>query len=123
MKLATHAEITGKEEAEVVKKILDHRGDTSNREYLVKWKGEEEESWVKASDFDAHHIIQDYWKEKQPPKQKGKEKQPLKRKAKENVAKSVPEKDSSKKSQPKPGELPTSRTGRTLRPSVRIRDG
>ena len=46
-----------------VEAILDHRGTVRTREYFVKWKGydDDENSWVKAADFDATDLITSYW--------------------------------------------------------------
>jgi hypothetical protein len=51
-----------------VEDILKHRGPPSQREYFVKWKNypSSDNSWVKADDFDAPHIVQEYWKQKNP---------------------------------------------------------
>ena len=45
-----------------VEKIMKHRGHGLQREYLVKWKNypEEQNSWVKATDFNELDIIRQY---------------------------------------------------------------
>jgi hypothetical protein len=50
-------------EYEEVEKILSHKGTTSNRFYLIKWKGRpsSENEWVPASGFNATHCIKAYW--------------------------------------------------------------
>jgi len=45
-----------------VRKVLAHRGEDEQREYLVKWKGYKEESWVPTSDFNEYRSIADYWR-------------------------------------------------------------
>jgi transposase InsO family protein len=47
-----------------VERVLDHRGTRQEREYLVKWQGQDDShnSWVKVQDFDGQASIQTYWK-------------------------------------------------------------
>ena len=49
-----------------VERIISHRGPTSKREYLVKWKHfpSSQNQWVAAQDFDAPQIIAHYWKQR-----------------------------------------------------------
>jgi len=61
------------EEQYEVESVLDHKGNPSKREYLVKWKNypSTDNSWVKASDFSAPQVIHNYWsqkKRKNPPR-------------------------------------------------------
>jgi len=47
-----------------VEKIIAHRGDPSDYQYLVQWKGydEDERTWEPAAHFLDHSVIKDYWK-------------------------------------------------------------
>ena len=54
-----------------IEKVLDHRGNPENREYLVKWKDYKKNTWVKQERFNTTGCITDYWKSKK----KGKEKE------------------------------------------------
>jgi len=45
-----------------VKKILHHRGDPGQREYLVSWKKSKDIDWVSEESFDSKECIRDYWK-------------------------------------------------------------
>ena len=54
-----------------IEKVLDHRGNLENREYLVKWKDYKKNTWVKQERFNTTGCITDYWKSKK----KGKEKE------------------------------------------------
>ena len=49
-----------------VEQIMNHRGNTHNREYLVKWKNYDRShnSWEPAANFDTPEIIEEYWKKK-----------------------------------------------------------
>jgi hypothetical protein len=48
----------------VVEKILDHKGSTGARKYLVKWKGfsSEHNTWEPPDNFDSPMMIDEYWK-------------------------------------------------------------
>jgi hypothetical protein len=52
-----------------VEAILDHRGPVSDREYLVRWQGYDSssDSWEKASSFDTHGVIDEYWRRRGSP--------------------------------------------------------
>jgi hypothetical protein len=43
---------------------MDHRGEGSDAEYLVKWMGfgHKDDSWVKIDDFNGTEMIDKYWK-------------------------------------------------------------
>ncbi|HVX00123.1 MAG TPA: RNase H-like domain-containing protein, partial [Candidatus Babeliaceae bacterium] len=47
-----------------VDRIIAHRGDPGDYQYLVQWKGygEDERTWEPASNFLDHSVIKDYWK-------------------------------------------------------------
>jgi len=62
MKLTTLSPLDD-EASYVVDKILDHKGSSGKRSYLVKWKHFDSSfnSWVSASDFDDLAIIDRYW--------------------------------------------------------------
>ncbi len=62
-----------------IEEVEEHRGPTGSREYLVKWKGYEEKTWVKEDQFLSHNTIKDYWagQKKAKPKEKSKEKCPV----------------------------------------------
>jgi hypothetical protein len=49
----------------VVEDIMDVRGEDGAHEYLVKWKGYEEQTWVKQHDFNDQAIIRNFWKRRQ----------------------------------------------------------
>jgi hypothetical protein len=55
-----------------VEEILDHKGPTTNRSYLVKWKGysPSDNSWVLAKDFDSPLVVKNYWAGKGKKKQR-----------------------------------------------------
>jgi hypothetical protein len=64
LKIIEHAEPRNEADYAVVHKIKAHRGSHGNREYLVKWKGKHEDSWVHELDFDAFDLIRKYWQDK-----------------------------------------------------------
>jgi hypothetical protein len=50
-----------------VKEIINHRGSPGSYEYLVHWKGydnDEDRTWEPESSFFDHSVIQSYWKDK-----------------------------------------------------------
>ncbi|KAF9272993.1 hypothetical protein BGZ68_001931 [Mortierella alpina] len=49
-----------------VQKVLSHRGEDENLEFLVLWKGysEEEATWEPSLNFNEQRCIRDYWKSK-----------------------------------------------------------
>jgi hypothetical protein len=51
-----------------LERIISHRGNGKNLEYLVSWKGysQDENSWIRPEQFDDHKIIQEYWKQDKP---------------------------------------------------------
>jgi hypothetical protein len=49
----------------VVQAIEDVRGEAGNYEYLVQWKGYDERTWVKQSDFNDQEIVRRFWKSRQ----------------------------------------------------------
>ncbi|CAO3572369.1 unnamed protein product [Mortierella alpina] len=53
------------EDFEIVK-ILDHRGEDENIEFLVHWRGYEASgaTWEPLHNFNQKRCIQDYWKSK-----------------------------------------------------------
>ena len=46
-----------------VERVKDHKGNPGSYQYLVKWKGYEEETWEPQSNFLDDKVIQGYWKE------------------------------------------------------------
>ena len=44
-----------------VERVRDHRGDAGSYQYLVKWKGYDEETWEPQSSFLDDKVIQAYW--------------------------------------------------------------
>ena len=65
MKLIS-ADAIEQEESFVIKKILDHRGPASDREYLVQWKGyphPDENTWEKFTSFNDISAIEQYWQQ------------------------------------------------------------
>ena len=44
--------------------IIKHKNTGNDIEYFVKWRGykKKDNSWVKASEFNEHEMIKDYWK-------------------------------------------------------------
>jgi hypothetical protein len=44
----------------VIKLILDYKGKTSDREYLIKWEGAAELSWIHKRDIFLKEIIAKY---------------------------------------------------------------
>ncbi len=58
-----------------VEKILDHKGDSGNRYYLVKWKyfSVDQNSWEPLKNFDDTTQIRLYWKRKDDRKKNRKE--------------------------------------------------
>jgi hypothetical protein len=46
--------------------IVDHKGDMSERSYLVRWKGfdPDDDSWVKHKDIQTLACIAEYWEKK-----------------------------------------------------------
>jgi transposase InsO family protein len=61
-----------------IEKIMNHRGTTQAREYLVKWKGypESVNSWVKSNHFNSTDCISDYWKSVSDTSEQSKKKKP-----------------------------------------------
>ena len=53
------------EESYEVEKILKHRMNKEQIEYLVKWKNysSEENTWEPATSFDQESTISEYWKQ------------------------------------------------------------
>jgi hypothetical protein len=47
-----------------VVQILNHRGDNAHREYLTKWRGFEDPTWVVESNFLDNGVIAEYWRTK-----------------------------------------------------------
>ena len=58
----------------VIEKVINHRNNKGNLDYLVKWKGygPEDNSWVPVEDFDGLAEIQKYWRMKNKAKDEGK---------------------------------------------------
>jgi len=54
------------EDVFVVKKVVDHRGEPGSYEYLVEWKGYEEQTWEPEDHFDDYAVIKRYWESKRP---------------------------------------------------------
>jgi hypothetical protein len=46
-----------------VERVKDHKGNPGSYQYLVKWKGYDEETWEPQSNFLDDKVIQGYWKE------------------------------------------------------------
>ena len=44
-----------------VKEVLNHRGPSGNREYLVSWNQKGDNEWVHELDFDAYDCVRKYW--------------------------------------------------------------
>jgi hypothetical protein len=49
-----------------VEDILDHRDDDGEREFLTKWHGYDDPTWVEEKNFLDTQVIQNYWKKKRP---------------------------------------------------------
>ena len=47
----------------VVDHIVAHRGSPSNRQYLIRWKGQgaSSDSWEPHTNFDDEQVLRDYW--------------------------------------------------------------
>jgi hypothetical protein len=45
----------------IVKRILQHRGEPGNYEYLVDWKGYKEKTWEPEEHFQDYDVIKHYW--------------------------------------------------------------
>ena len=56
--------IASEEEIYEIEKILQHRGEGNNVEYLVKWRGygRKENSWEPIANFTSTICIEEYWK-------------------------------------------------------------
>ena len=54
---------TSVEDTHEVEAILDHRGPPHSREYLVRWRGynEDADTWEPVSNFHTEQCIDDYW--------------------------------------------------------------
>ena len=63
-----------------VERIINHRGNSPNFEYLVEWKDNKQQEYVPAANFNDIAIIQNYWKQKQKQghKTRKRRKKPLK---------------------------------------------
>jgi transposase InsO family protein len=66
LKPISHDPITQDKSYEV-EAILNHRGEDSNRQYLVKWKGYDtaHNSWEPVGNFDDVAVIDKYWQRKE----------------------------------------------------------
>jgi hypothetical protein len=66
LKSISHDPITQDKSYEV-EAILNHRGEDSNRQYLVKWKGYDtaHNSWEPVGNFDDVAVIDKYWQRKE----------------------------------------------------------
>jgi hypothetical protein len=45
----------------IVDRILDHRGPTESREYIVRWKNQADDSWERFTHFFDTQCVSDYW--------------------------------------------------------------
>ena len=63
-------QVNPEDEVFEINKILDHRGEPGHYEYLVRWKGyqEDQDSWEPQSSFQDFKVIESYWKIKRSDK-------------------------------------------------------
>ena len=54
------------DQSQVIKCIVNHRGSSANREYLVEWENKAlPDSWIPASNFDDPAALTMYWRKDQ----------------------------------------------------------